>query len=160
MKKLFLISIFINTWLFSAELKCQNNQCDVKETISFLGYNLYDIKYSKTEKEEKILLTYNVKIEKEKNINKMIEKFMENNKMTNEDKEKLYLWSKETIDTFKGATYEITASESSSILKINNQEKLLFKDKGSFSRKFFRIWTGEKPVDDELKQAILIAKNK
>lgn len=157
-KKNIISILLLSSISFGSDLICDKTKCEAKDKVSFMGYELYNANYIVNKNEEKIVLTYNIAIKKEKNIDKMIEKFKENNKLSQEDKSKLDQWTAKTIDTKQGSTYEVIVSKDKSVLKINGAEKLSVNDNGDFSSKFLKIWTGEDPVEDDFKKDILKAK--
>lgn len=154
LKKSFIGLLLCVGFINASELKCDGIKCETKEKISFMGYKLYDIDYYLTKQEEKIKLTYDIEVEKEKNMKKILEKFKGNNKVSSQDQVKLDLWVSKTIDAVKGSTYEIIVSSDKSELKINGKKVISFNDNGDFGKKFLKIWSGSDPVDNDLKKSI------
>jgi len=128
--------------------------------MTFWGFDFYHLNYKiYKNKNEHLTLTYLRDITKEQNIQKGEEKFIANNKITNNLKNKLELWHSKYVDVTENDIYEIFVNNDNNTSRqtLNNKELITFKDT-DFTRKYINIWAGKDPVDDDVRDMILKAR--
>ncbi len=158
MKRLVLLMSFMFTLLY-ADVNCVGSECGVKKDMKFWGVDLYHFDYSVDKNgNEKVKLTYKREIPKEKNVEKANEKFSQNNKVTGNLKKLLKEWNSHLIDTKIGSVYEIVVNKHGTTMLLN--KKRAFKTKSrSFGKMYIKMWSGKNPIDNNLRDSILLAKN-
>ena len=108
---------------------------------------------------QKIILTYKRDIEKEKNIEKTIEKFSQNNEKSNAFKDLLKEWNSHLIDVKDGTIYEVRVEKTGTTMYIDNK-KIYQTESAEFGEMYLKMWSGSNPVDEDLRDKMVLAKTK
>lgn len=128
--------------------------------MTFWGIDLYHLSYTINKNgNEKLTLTYKRDISKEKNIDKTIEKFAQNNNDADKYADLLNQWNSNLIDVCEGTVYEVVVDCNGATMYIDNNKLFHTSDK-KFGKMYLNIWSGEKSVDEDLREEILLAKSR
>ena len=158
-KKIITLTLLSSAYI-AASVNCQQEYCAVSKNMTFWGFNLYHFDYKKEQNgNEKICLTYKREIEKQKNIDKTIEKFEQNNLNAKDYMELLSIWNSHLIDVKEGTVYEVHVNDKGTTMIID--DNILFNTPSiEFGQMYLKIWAGENSVDEELQKEILLAREK